>query len=190
MPSSSFSRRAVTVGIAATSFGVALTGRALGTPGSTEKAAAGDGLSGSSQSIHQEVIFSASCQRVYQALTSASQFDALTRLSDAANRLTAPGAQATAISAEVGGAFTLFGGYITGRHLQMVQDERLVQAWRTGSWNAGEYSIVNFSLARAADACKLVFDHRGFPDGEGASLAHGWRVNYWIPLARLLAQAR
>ena len=191
MPSSSFSRRAVTVGIAATSFGVGLTGRAVGAPGSTQKAAAaGDGLSGSSQSIHQEVIFSASCQRVYQALTSASQFDALTRLSDAATRLTAPGAQPTAISAELGGAFTLFGGYITGRHLQMVQDERLVQAWRTGSWNAGEYSIVKFSLARATDGCKLVFDHRGFPDGEGASLAHGWRVNYWIPLAKLLAQAR
>ena len=150
----------------------------------------GDGLSGSSQSIHQEVTFSASCQRVYQALTSASQFDALTRLSDAASRLTAPGAQATAISSEVGGAFTLFGGYITGRHLQMVQDERLVQAWRTGSWNAGEYSIVKFSLAAATDGCKLVFDHRGFPDGEGASLAHGWRVNYWIPLAKLLAQGR
>jgi activator of HSP90 ATPase len=70
----------------------------------------------------------------------------------------------------------------------MVQDERLVQAWRTGSWNAGEYSIVKFSLAAATDGCKLIFDHRGFPDGEGASLAYGWRVHYWIPLAKLLAQ--
>jgi activator of HSP90 ATPase len=191
MPSSSFSRRAVTVGIAATSFGVGFTGRALAEPGSTHKAEAnGDGLSGSSQSIHQEVTFGASCQRVDRALTNAPQFDALTRLGDAASRVAAPGAQATAISSEVGGAFTLFGGYITGRHLQMVQDERLVQAWRTGSWNAGDYSIVRFSLAAATGGCKLVFDHRGFPDGEGASLVHGWRVNYWVPLAKLLAQGR
>jgi activator of HSP90 ATPase len=189
MPGSTFSRRAVIVGIAATAFGVGLTTRATGEPGSTQKPAAnGDGVSRSSQSIHQEVTFGASCQRVFRALTSAPQFDALTRLSDAASRVAAPGAQATAISSEVGGAFTLFGGYITGRHLQMVPDERLVQAWRTGSWNAGDYSIVKFSLAAATGGCKLVFDHRGFPDGEGASLAHGWRVNYWAPLAKLLAQ--
>jgi activator of HSP90 ATPase len=126
---------------------------------------------------------------VYEALTVAAQFDAITRLSDAVTLITAPGAQVTAISPEVGGAFTLFGGYITGRHLEMLPGERLVQAWRAGRWNAGEYSVARFALAAQGTGCKLLLDHRGFPQGQGASLAYGWRVHYWEPLAKFLHQA-
>jgi activator of HSP90 ATPase len=145
-------------------------------------------LSHTSESIHQEVRFKASRRQVYEALTSTSKFDALTRLSDGLSLLTAPGAKATTISRELGGPFTLFGGYITGRHLEMVPEELLVQAWRAGSWKAGDYSIVKFALNAEGSACKLVLDHRGFPEGQGKSLAYGWGVHYWEPLAKLLAQ--
>jgi len=152
------------------------------------QAPASAGLSHAAESIHQEVTLQASCRQVYEALITAQRFDALTRLSDAVTLLTAPGAQATAISQEVGGPFTLFGGYVTGRHLEMVPDQRLVQAWRAAGWPAGDYSVVKFALTPAAAQCRLVFDHRGFPQGQGASLAYGWRVHYWQPLAKLLAQ--
>jgi activator of HSP90 ATPase len=46
----------------------------------------------------------------------------------------------------VGGAFTLFGGYITGRHVELVPNDRIVQAWRTGGWAPGVYSIAKFEL--------------------------------------------
>jgi len=36
---------------------------------------------------------------------------------------TAAAAKPTAISTELGGSFTLFGGYITGRHLEMLPNE-------------------------------------------------------------------
>jgi activator of HSP90 ATPase len=183
------SRRALTVGLATIPAGLG-AGRVFGASEAmtSATAASGDGLSHSSESIHQEVTFKASRQRVYEALTSSSKFDALTRLSDGLSLVTAPGARATAISHEVGGTFTLFGGYITGRHLEVVQDERLVQAWRAGSWKAGDYSIVKFVLSDEGNACRLVLDHRGFPEGQGKSLAYGWGVHYWEPLARLLAQ--
>jgi activator of HSP90 ATPase len=152
-------------------------------------AAADDGgLSHSSEAIHQQVSFHATPERVYAALTDERQFDALTRLSDGLALVTAPGAKPTTISGEVGGHFTLFGGYISGRHLEMVRNERLVQAWRAGSWPAGDYSVVKFALAANGAGCRMTFDHRGFPDGEGASLAYGWRVHYWEPLAKLLAR--
>jgi activator of HSP90 ATPase len=35
----------------------------------------------------------------------------------------------TQISREVGGAFSLFGGIIVGRHIELVPNERIVQAW-------------------------------------------------------------
>jgi len=146
----------------------------------------GNGLTHDAESIHQELSFAAHPAAVYEALTDAAKFDAVTRLSDAVTLVTAPHAQATAISTELGGTFVLFGGYITGRHVEMVPGVRLVQAWRAGSWKAGDYSIVNFSLAAQGDSCRLSFDHRGFPQGQGPSLAYGWRVHYWEPLAKLL----
>ena len=74
------------------------------------------GLSSDAQAIHQEVELPAQCTRVYHALTDARSFDALTRLSDAVTLVTAPNAKATVISDHLGGSFTLFGGYITGRN--------------------------------------------------------------------------
>jgi uncharacterized protein YndB with AHSA1/START domain len=147
----------------------------------------GDGLTRTSEAINQEIRFDASRRRVYDALTVGAQFDAVTRLSDGAQLLAAPGAKPTTISDVPGGAFVLFGGYITGRHLEMVPGERLVQAWRAASWKPGEYSIVSFVLADKAGKTTIVFDHRGFPDGTGSHLASGWHAHYWEPLAKYFA---
>jgi activator of HSP90 ATPase len=98
-----------------------------------------------------------------------------------------PGAAPTNISREAGGAFALFGGYITGRHIELVPNERIVQAWRAGGWPPAAYSIVKFELADEGAGTKLVLDHTGFPDGTAEHLAGGWKVNYWEPLEKYLA---
>jgi uncharacterized protein YndB with AHSA1/START domain len=148
--------------------------------------AAPDGLSNDSQAIHQEMRFRASCPRLYAALTTSAQFNAVTLLSDGKQLLGAPGAKPTFIGQEPGGTFTLFGGYITGRNLDMQPGRLLAQAWRTGGWAPGEYSVVRFVLTPDSTGCGLVFDHRGFPSGEGTHLARGWYVHYWDPLRKLL----
>lgn len=145
------------------------------------------GLTADAPAIHQEVVISATCVRVYGALTSARDFEAITRLSDAADLLTAPHAKVTVVSSRAGGAFTLFGGYITGRNLELVPGKRLVQAWRAGGWDAGEYSVVRFDLRSEPRGCRILFDHRGFPASQGKSLAYGWRVHYWDPLSKFLS---
>jgi len=189
MLSALVSRRALTVGLVTIPAGLGAARMIAASDTTTTTGAdTSNGLSHNSESIHQELTFKAGRRQVYDALTRTSKFDALTRLSDGLSLLTAPGAKATAISREVGGPFTLFGGYITGRHLEMVPEELLVQAWRAGSWKPGDYSIVKFALSAEGAACKLVLDHRGFPEGQGKSLAYGWGVHYWEPLAKLLAQ--
>jgi len=145
------------------------------------------GLTADAPAIHQETVISATCVRVYGALTSAQDFETITRLSDAADLLTAPNAKVTAISSRVGGAFILFGGYITGRNLELTPGKRLVQAWRAGGWDAGEYSVVRFELRSEPGGCRIIFDQRGFPPSQGKSLAHGWRVHYWEPLSKFLS---
>ena len=91
-----------------------------------------------------------------------------------------------AISREAGGAFSAFDGYITGRNVELVPNQRIVQAWRAGSWDAGVYSIVRFELKPQGSGTRLIMDHDGFPEGARESLESGWKEHYWQPLSKYL----
>ena len=143
-------------------------------------------ISHSAEAIHQEPEFKASCKRVYEALTDTRQFDKVIEISGA-KKVTALGTRPTEISGQVGGPFVLFGGHIIGRHIELVPNERIVQAWRVIDWEPGIYSIVRFELTETGLGTKIVFDHTGFPKGLGAHLADGWKGHYWDPLAKFLA---
>lgn len=149
--------------------------------------AAGEDVSRTAESIHQEVAFKASRKRLYEALTDTAQFDKVVKLSSAMQSGMPPGAAPTAISRELGGAFSIFGGHIIGRHVEMLPDERLVQAWRVVDWPAGVYSIAKFELVEAGSGTQLVLDHTGFPVGLAEHLAEGWKLNYWQPLEKFFA---
>lgn len=139
------------------------------------------------ETIHQTVVFKTSRKRVYEALTDEKVFDKVVKASAAMQSGMSLGNNPTQISREVGGTFTLFGGYILGRHIELVPQERIVQAWRVATWEAGVYSIARFVLSEEAGNAKLVFEHTGFPNGQGEHLASGWKGNYWQPMAKVLA---
>ncbi len=107
------------------------------TPGATEAwASTEEEISRTAESIHQEHVFKASRKRVYEALTETSQFNKVVMLSEAMKSGMPPGAAPTQIGREAGGAFSLFGGYVTGRQLELVPNERIVQAWRGRKLNS------------------------------------------------------
>jgi uncharacterized protein YndB with AHSA1/START domain len=149
-------------------------------------AATGEEISRVAEAIHQEVVFKASRKRVYEALTDTKQFDKIIQLSGVMATVPA-GGKPTEISREAGSAFALFGGYITGRQIELVPNARIVQAWRVGNWDPGAYSIAKFELADQGSGTKIVFDHTGFPKGAAEHLAAGWKSNYWEPLGKFLA---
>jgi activator of HSP90 ATPase len=120
--------------------------------------------------IHQEVTLSAAPARIYQALVDSKRFSELT------------GAPASGDSTE-GAQFSVFGGHITGRHVELVPGKRVVQAWRAKNWPDGLYSIVRFELLADGGGTKLVFDHDGFPADMKEHLVSGWQANYWDKLS-------
>jgi uncharacterized protein YndB with AHSA1/START domain len=168
--------------------GLAAAALAAGVGGSAAAAAPGEtpGLVHDADSIHQTVTFAAPPERVYDALTRADQFDAVVRLGEAAATMKL-GHAATQISSDVGGAFSLFGGFIIGRHLDLARPTRIVQAWREVVWDEGQFSLVSFRLAAEGGGTTLTFDHTGFPAGAGPHLSIGWYGNYWDPLRKYLA---
>jgi uncharacterized protein YndB with AHSA1/START domain len=180
-PAGGTTRRQLLVGTAAALGGFALASSTAWTE-DEEK------ISHTSEAIHQEPVFRANRQRVYEALTDAKQFDKVVQLGAAMKAGLVSATKPTEISREVGGAFSLFGGLIVGRQVELVPNQRIVQAWRAaGEWKPGIYSIARFELVEQGDGTKIVFDHRGFPDGDWEHLASGWKINYWQPLTKFLA---
>jgi uncharacterized protein YndB with AHSA1/START domain len=139
-----------------------------------------------SESIHQETLYKASRKHVFDALTETSQFDRIIHIGTGIDT-SALGNRPTAISRDEGGSFTIFGGHIIGRQIELVPNERIVQAWRVVDWDPGVYSIAKFELLEQGAGTKIVFDHTGFPQGKGEHLADGWKSHYWDPLEKFLA---
>ena len=119
--------------------------------------------------IHQEIRFKASPEKVYAVLTNGREFGQFT------------GAPAE-IAAVEGGAFSFFGGQITGRNIELADDKCIVQAWRVGAWPSGVYSIVRIVLEKEGDGTKLTLDQSGFPENATEHLEGGWHKMYWEPL--------
>ncbi len=124
-------------------------------------AASRDGIT-----IHQEVDFAVSPRRLYEALLDSMQFTAFS-------------GRPAEIRREAGGAFSLFGGHVVGRNVELVPGQRIVQAWRVVTWPDGIYSIARFELEAQGSGTRLVFDQTGFPEELRDHLAQGWSANYW-----------
>lgn len=124
--------------------------------------------------IHHVISFDASPQQLYDVLTNGDSFALLT------------GAPAE-IDASPGGAFSLFGGQIVGRSVELISGERVVQAWRVAGWDRGLYSLVRFELRPEASGTELVFDHTAYPPEAQADLDAGWHSMYWEPIRKHLA---
>ena len=156
--------------------GISITLAMVGTAcGSAAQKSAAETLSTGAQlksiTIHQEVDFKASPQRVYEALLDTKQFNAFSAMPAEINR-------------EVGGAFTIFSGHIIGRNLELIPNKRIVQAWRVVDWPEGVYSIAKFELKPQGSGTHLVFDHTGFPEELRDHLAEGWQDHYWARLKK------
>ena len=126
-------------------------------------------------SIHQEVSIAASPAVIYKILTDAKDFAKMT------------GGRAASIGAGAGGAFSMFDGHITGRHVELVPGKRIVQAWRSKDWPEGHYSIARFELSPDGKGTKLVFDQTGHPADAQPHLESGWVNMYWEPMKAMLA---
>jgi activator of HSP90 ATPase len=128
--------------------------------------------------IHQEINFKVSPARVYETLLSSKEFSECTKRSFP--DFTEMSAR---IDSSVGGTFSLFDGHIIGRILELVPNERIVEAWRVVDWPAGIYSVAKFELIQQGPGTHLIFDHTGFPEGLKEHLSIGWQQHYWDALS-------
>ena len=142
---------------------------AAGALAGAQKAAVSD-----RNSLHYELEFKAGPARLYGAILDEKQFAAFSGL-------------AAKIDPIPGGTFSMFGGQIEGRNIELIPNQRIVQAWRPTHWDPGVYSIAHFEFKPHGDGTMLIFDHTGFPIDDRDSLDSGWTSHYWDPLRKYLS---
>src|SRR5580693_3613065 len=87
------------------------------------------------------------------------------------------------MSDEVGAEISALGGHITGRNLELVAPERIVQAWRTDEFDDEfEDSIVTILLQETEDGTLLTLEHSNVPDEHKSYEEGGWQSNYFDPM--------
>jgi hypothetical protein len=72
-----------------------------------------------------------------------------------------------------GGAFSQFPGVIAGRNIELVANQRIVQAGRPTHWDTGNYSVVHFEIKPHAAELSLISDHICFPAAAGHPIRQG-----------------
>jgi uncharacterized protein YndB with AHSA1/START domain len=124
--------------------------------------------------IAQTITIKSSAEKVYNALTIAAEFSEFTKVP-------------AEISTDEGGVFSCFGGQIAGRQIELVPNERIVQAWRvTSMWDEGVYSIVTFDISQTGDTTTITLLQAGHPEDATDHLGPGWHKMYWDPLKAYL----
>jgi activator of HSP90 ATPase len=122
--------------------------------------------------IKQKVMIPATPEEVYEAYMDAGKHSAFT------------GSKATS-DPKVGGKFTAWDGYISGKNLELEKGKRIVQEWKTTEWPE-EYSPsrLELSLKKAKDGTEVSMVHSNVPAEQADDIKQGWIDFYWNPLKK------
>jgi activator of HSP90 ATPase len=120
--------------------------------------------------IRQKILVPATPDAVYEAFVDAKKHSAFT------------GSKATG-KAEVGGEFTAWDGYISGRNLELERGKRIVQEWETTEWPEGyPPSRLELTLKKTKGGTEISMVHSGVPAEQAEDIKEGWTEFYWRPL--------
>lgn len=122
------------------------------------------------KTIEQTQFIPAKPEKVYEALIDAKKHTDFT------------GSKATC-DPRIGGKFTAWDGYISGKNLKLEKSKRIVQEWKTTEWPE-DYppSIVEFSFREKAGGTELIMVHSKVPADQVESYRQGWIDFYWAPM--------
>lgn len=87
------------------------------------------------------------------------------------------------MSDAIGGEVSAFDGYITGRNIELVPSERIVQSWRTTQFEEDhEDSILTVTFEDADGVALLTLVHANVPDEQTSYEQGGWEEYYFEPM--------
>jgi activator of HSP90 ATPase len=120
--------------------------------------------------IRQKVIIPATPEEVYEAFIDAKKHSAFT------------GSKATCVP-KIGGKFTAWDGYISGKNLELEKGKKIVQEWKTTEWPR-DYppSKLELTFKKVTEGTELTMVHSEVPAEQANDIEQGWIDFYWKPL--------
>ena len=95
------------------------------------------------------------------------------------------------VTPRVGGKFTAWDGYITGKTLELKPYSRIVQAWRTSEFADDDPdSRIEVVFEPAKGGSKLTLSHSNIPAGQASSYESGWEESYFAPMREYFGASR
>lgn len=95
------------------------------------------------------------------------------------------------ISNEEGGEISAYEGYCSGKLLNLVQGERIVQTWHGTGWPENHQSILILRFAQEGADAYIYMTHAEVPETEAPMIDKGWHEHYWDKMkAHLAANAQ
>jgi uncharacterized protein YndB with AHSA1/START domain len=92
-------------------------------------------------------------------------------------------------SARIGAKVSAWGGYITGRNLELVPGRRIVQSWRTTKFTDDDPdSKIAVALHPVPGGTRLTLRHSKVPDGHTRYEQDGWQTHYFAPMKKYFAK--
>jgi activator of HSP90 ATPase len=83
----------------------------------------------------------------------------------------------------VGGKFTAWDGYISGKFLELEEGKRLVQEWTSTDFPEGALaSRLELTFREVPKGTEIVMVHSNVPKDQEDETAEGWTEFYWEPL--------
>jgi activator of HSP90 ATPase len=125
------------------------------------------------KTLEQTATFRASPAAVYEMLMDSQKHTSLSGMK-------------AQISRKTGGAFSAWGGHLTGFNLALKPGEKIVQAWRATGWWPDHYSVAIFDIQKTQSGSKLKFTQIGIPPDRYSGHYRGWIETYWTPMKELL----
>ena len=98
--------------------------------------------------------------------------------------LAAWGAGPARMSARKGAKFSLWGGDIFGKNVEVVKEKKLVQEWSAKAWEKPSKATFVFKLEKLGT--KIELTQTGVPKQEYVSYRDGWQDSYFEPLKNYL----
>jgi len=87
------------------------------------------------------------------------------------------------VDGKVGGEFSAWDGYISGKTLELEPARRILQAWRTSEFpEEAPDSRLEVLLESVAGGTKLTLIHSDIPADQVESYRQGWPESYFEPM--------
>lgn len=94
------------------------------------------------------------------------------------------GAGPAKMSGRPGAKFSLWGGSIWGKNIEVKPEKKLVQEWFAGKWP--KPSIVEIILSEKNGVTQIKLTHKDMPSSEIKDLTNSWRDYYFGPMKKYL----